>query len=466
MWTRYFSAATINQAAHLLSEAPATTRIIAGGTDLVLEMEKGSHNEISTLVDISRISGLDMIRQSGEHIHVGALVTHNQVIRSGLLQQNAACLVEACSQVGSPQIRNRGTVVGNLITASPANDTIPALIALDASLTLVSANHSRVVKLANFYTGVRRTVMQPDEILSEIAFPVSRNSRSVFYKLALRNAQAISLINVAVWLETDAGVIRSIRIAAGAVAPTIVRLASLESYFYGKPISEILNKQDWPEIPEIRPISDIRSSLEYRREMVKEAVAQSLEKIDQGTQTFSSNPSTLEGKDPQGASIDEQDAVVIDESHPIRTTINGKVFTFAKGYKKSLLHLLRDDAGLTGTKEGCGEGECGACTVYLDGKAVMACLVPAPRAHLAQITTIEGLSNGEELHPVQAAFIEEGAVQCGYCTPGFVMSAAKLLESNPHPSADEIKQGITGNLCRCTGYYKIVKAIEIAADVH
>ncbi len=148
----------------------------------------------------------------------------------------------------------------------------------------------------------------------------------------------------------------------------------------------------------------------------------------------------------------------------IELTINGKKRKVETTPSIRLLDLLRDDLHLTGTKEGCGKGECGACTVIMNGELIASCLVLAPQADGAVITTIEGLGKGENLDPIQEAFVETGAVQCGFCTPGMILATKKLLEENSHPDEEEIKRGISGNLCRCTGYQKIFDAVKLAAD--
>jgi carbon-monoxide dehydrogenase small subunit len=144
-------------------------------------------------------------------------------------------------------------------------------------------------------------------------------------------------------------------------------------------------------------------------------------------------------------------------------TVNGTPYEVAVEPRQSLLQMLREELHLTGTKEGCSEGECGACTVLLDGITVDSCLIFALEAQGREVVTIEGLAHGDQLHPIQKTFAEYGAVQCGFCTPGMILAAKALLDSNPHPTEAEIRQGISGNLCRCTGYVKIVEAIQAAA---
>lgn len=147
----------------------------------------------------------------------------------------------------------------------------------------------------------------------------------------------------------------------------------------------------------------------------------------------------------------------------INFNVNGNEYEITVEPNMTLLHLLRDELGLTGTKEGCSEGDCGSCTVILDGKSVLSCLVLAVQANGRRILTIEGVAEGNTLHPLQQAFVDNGAVQCGFCTPGMILSAKTLLEKNPRPTEDETKAAISGNLCRCTGYQKIIKAIQIAS---
>lgn len=148
----------------------------------------------------------------------------------------------------------------------------------------------------------------------------------------------------------------------------------------------------------------------------------------------------------------------------VNARINGEDHELYTDPHRTLLEVVRDSIGLTGTKEGCGTGDCGACTVLLDGKPVNSCLVLIPEADGHEVTTIEGVATEGRLHPVQQAFVSESGLQCGICTPGMVLSAVALLRRNPEPTEEEIRYAIAGNLCRCTGYDKIVRAIEVAAE--
>ena len=148
----------------------------------------------------------------------------------------------------------------------------------------------------------------------------------------------------------------------------------------------------------------------------------------------------------------------------VQTRLNGDDVEFLAEPRQSLLEVLRDDIGLTGTKEGCNNGNCGACSVMLNGRVVNSCCVLAVETQGAEVTTIEGLAHGDQLHPLQAAFLEEAALQCGICTPGFIMSAKALLDREPNPDEHRVRFWLAGNLCRCTGYDKIVKAVMKASN--
>jgi aerobic-type carbon monoxide dehydrogenase small subunit (CoxS/CutS family) len=146
----------------------------------------------------------------------------------------------------------------------------------------------------------------------------------------------------------------------------------------------------------------------------------------------------------------------------IRLTVNGQLRSVDTEPERPLLDVLREDLGLTGTKYGCGEGQCRACTVLMDGKPIASCVTPARVAQGKKVTTIEGLADGGKLHPVQQAFLEEDAMQCGYCTPGMIMRTVSLLESNPRPTEAQIIEGLNGNLCRCSGYVRVIEAVKRA----
>jgi xanthine dehydrogenase iron-sulfur cluster and FAD-binding subunit A len=444
-----------------LAIAGAETRLIAGGTDVMVELARSS-NPAKRLIDLTALEPeLRFITETDDRLTLGALTTHNDVLGSPLFRRDALPLVQACAEVGAPQIRARGTVAGNLVTASPANDTITALYVLDAEVEVAGAGGRRRIGVEQFCTGFRKTALGPGELVRSISIrKLGAARRGIFLKLGLRKAQAISVISVAVVVEFDGPRVTEARIALGCVAPTIVRVADAEASLAGSTLDRAARTRAATlAAAAIAPIDDIRASAAYRRTTIAALVERALDQIADGTEAngLAVEPVLLE--------TPERDAQILPFTGTVATTVNGLRYELENVQHLPLLDALRDEAGLTGAKEGCAEGECGACTVWLDGRAVMSCLVPAPQAHGATIVTIEGLADGEVLHPVQQAFIDHGAVQCGFCIPGMIMAGAKLVAECPEPTTADIRSAISGNICRCTGYAKILTAISSAAQV-
>ena len=460
MWERLLQPRTVAHALELLAGHGSAARIVSGGTDVLVELQRGV-KPTATLIDVTALKELRYVRDDGGWIAIGGLATHNDVLASAACRERALPLVQACAEVGAPQIRTRATIAGNLVTASPANDTIVPLIAMGAQLVLASTRGERVVDIAEFFTGFRATLLQPDELVREIRVrALTGSQRGIFLKLGLRRAQAISVISIAAVLDFDGARVRDARIALGCLAPTIVRGTNAERALAGEALdARAIASAVEAVAQDVSPLRHVRGSAEYRRTAVAALLERALERIAGGRcdEGLPDRFVLLDTGDEPATPAEEFDGTIV-------ATVNGTHCEMRDAGNKTLLSALRENAGLTGSKEGCAEGECGACTVWLDGKAVMSCLVPAAQAHGANLVTIEGLAAGENLHPLQQAYIECGAVQCGFCIPGMLMAGAKLLQECPEPELDDLQSAISGNICRCTGYRKILDAMRTASQ--
>jgi len=470
---RYVAPGSVADALDLLARLGPQARVVAGGTDLLVELDRGSHQGTEALVDISRLDELTGIDElDGGVIRLGAMVTHNDVVSSELCRRRLLPLAQACLEVGSPQLRNRATVVGNVVTASPANDTISALLALRASVEISSARHSRIVGIEDFITGFRTIDLEPDEMVTAVTVPgLGPNQRGVFVKAGLRRAQAISVVHLAVVIGLNEGLITVARAALGSVAPTVIIIPGLSEALAGRPLDDdTIAEAVEMASASATPIDDLRASADYRSAIVANMMQRALLALANGEQSSrwpDTVPLLAPARDDQrpSGSMPEPQSVDVDSAGDITATVNGQAVTARGAAGITLLDWLRIQPDLRGVKEGCAEGECGACTVLLDGAAIMSCLTPAGRADGCSVTTVEGLGGDGRLSPIQRAFIDTGAVQCGFCTPGFLVSCATLLSEIPEPDLEQLRLGLAGNLCRCTGYKAIESAVALAVGI-
>ena len=462
----YRTVESATEACSMLGEHGAEARVLAGGTDLLIELRRDAKKTPKLVLDISRVAELQGIGDSDGSIMIGPLATHADLVRSEVLREFAPLLGAAAAAIGSPQIRARGTVGGNIMNAAACADTVPPLIALGATVTLQSKAESRELALADLFLKPYQTKAKPDELLTAIRFPkLSPGARSAFIKLGRRNALSISRLSVAAILEVGKDErIADARIVPGAAFPTWQRVTEAERMLIGeKPGERLFAAAGRKVSEEMIKATGRRWSTEYKEPVIAVLVRRALEEcVSRAGQGVS--PAVYKGEVVRGgrARLHVRPLPTPDMQCVVLTTINGRLRLLTVRANTTLLDLLRDHLGLAGTKCGCEIGECGACTVLLDGRPVNSCLVLAPQIAGREVLTVEGLAQSGKLHPLQESFLEHDAVHCGFCTPGMLLCAKALLDRNPRPTEAEIRSAISGNLCRCTGYQQVVEAIAKA----
>ncbi|TEB08964.1 FAD binding domain-containing protein [Pelotomaculum propionicicum] len=456
----YFRPATIAQALSLLEANPDSCCLLGGGTDLIVRLKQGRLTP-KIVIDLKELNLSGLSFASNDVCKIGALTTLRDIEISPEIASNYPALHEAVTHMASKQIRSRATIGGNLCNAAPSADTAPPLLVYEASLVAESPSADKVnqnkktkpvsirrnISIRQFFNGPGLNSLNQNEILTEVLLPLLPARTGSTYLKLRRTEKDIAIVGVAALITLDSQGTHCIdaKIALGAVASTPVRASAAEELLRGRPLTdEILNMAAKAALLDAKPIDDFRASARYRRDMIKELTLRALR-----TATSRAESSNKGGEDKM--------------LHTINVEVNGEKYVLEVTSKETLLKMLRQRLNLTGTKEGCGTGDCGACTVIMNGRPVNSCLVLACETDGSKITTIEGLVKNGRLHPLQESFINEGSVQCGFCSPGMIMSAKALLDEHPDPTEDEILTAIAGNLCRCTGYLKIIKAVKTAA---
>ncbi len=353
-------------------------------------------------------------------------------------------LREAAAHVAHPAIRNRGTIGGNLAHADPASELPACMLVLDATLVIRGLAQERRVAARDFFQGIYATALAADELLTAIEIPLPAPGTKHFFHEYARRSGDYALVGLAATAQTEGGRLSDLRLGYFAVGdrPLLARAAAR---LVGTDVTPELVAEATAELAaELDPASDQQASAPMRRHLAGLLLGELRRKRARSARTRAG-------------------ARIMTQAIAIALTVNGESVAAEVKPRLNLADFLRDDLGLTGTHVGCEHGVCGACTVRLDGEIVRACLTLAVQADGCAVDTIEGLSDSGEIADLQNAFRDRNALQCGYCTPGMLITAQDLLLQKPRPDRAEIREHLSGNYCRCTGYHAIIDAVESTA---
>jgi CO/xanthine dehydrogenase FAD-binding subunit/aerobic-type carbon monoxide dehydrogenase small subunit (CoxS/CutS family) len=502
---------TTAEALAVLAELGEDGKILAGGQSLVplmsMRLAFPSH-----LVDINRLTDLAYVRVTGPGpdgprpdgprpdgprpdgpglggaglpagagwpagVRVGALARHARVLADPAAAAVQPLLAKALRFVAHPAIRNRGTTVGSIVHADPAGEMTAVLAVLGGTVRLASDGGQRVVPASEFFLGPLESAVEPGELATEALFPALPPGGGTAFAEVSRRHGDYALCGVAAVVQLGAeGRIDSARAAYLAVGPQPIvidlteAVAGLPAGTTGFTAAAALARAG------VAPQPDIHATADYRRHLagvlteraLAEAAAEARRRTAAGSGFDAERWAAAEPASPPPAGPAAEPGRRAGEAEPsaVRLTVNGTQHDVRVPPRRLLSDCLRHDLGLTGTHVGCEHGVCGACTVLVDGQPARSCLMLAVSADGAEITTVEGLAGpGGALSPVQQAFSDCHGLQCGFCTPGFLMTVTAGLRDCPDPTQAQAREMATGNLCRCTGYVNIVRSVLRAAEL-
>jgi 2-furoyl-CoA dehydrogenase FAD binding subunit len=484
----YVRPATAADAVAALADAGDEGKVLAGGQSLVpvLAMRLGRP---AVLVDINAVSGLDQLSLAGETLYVGATVRQRQVEQHPGAA-SVPLLAMALPWVGHRELRGRGTVCGSLAHADPAAE-LPAVAAcLNAALDIEGPAGRRTVTAREFFTGPMSTVLRPDELLLGARFPVAGPGEGFAFAEIARRHGDFALTGVAIRVSrSPSGEIQEATLAAFGVSGcpvardvTAMLTSALDSSAAtpggpqaADPVRELMPAMSALANELVDTPGDMHASSAYRRRLLTVLAARQLGAAYTRAAAAKGSASAATGvrSSPGLARTRSRPAPAPPapptpaDGHVItHLTVNGKPVTLTLPPRVTLADALRDHLGLTGTHLGCEHGICGMCTVLVDDQAARSCLLFACQLEGAAVLTIEGLGGPGELHPLQQAFGRHHALQCGFCTPGFLLSAYDLLTHRPEVTQEELPAELSGVLCRCTGYRNILSAVADVARTH